>query len=150
MNRRERMKNVNRTYQLLIAFSFILVMLSCTKEKDPVAVTPVETAHFDSGYLIVKLLDDPAFLDSICYANLTKGTSFKIDKTEFFGFNSMTNPITSISRPLTNGTTNDQVQCCFYLNASMEVGVAFENIHLDSVSTVTTGNNVEFYIEGNY
>ncbi len=144
------MKSLKKTYLLIIAFGFVLGVLSCTKEKDPVAVTPVEIGSFNTGYLSIKLLDDPLFLDSIYYTNLTKGTSFKIDKADFFGFNAATSPITSISRPLNSGATGDEVQCCFYLNAPMELGVAFENMPLDSIPAITTGGNPVFCINGNY
>jgi hypothetical protein len=143
-------RNLNKIFQFLIVFGLVLGMLSCTKEKEPVALIEVQTASFDSGYLIIKLLDNPSFLDSICYFNHTKGTSFKINKTDFYGFNSDTNPIVSISRPLNSGTLNDEVECCFYLNTPMEIGVAFKNKDITAIPTILSGSSPEICIAGNY
>ncbi len=135
----------------------MILITSCTKEEDPVKVAEVEVTNFVAGHLTVKLLDDPAYLDSIIYTNNSQGTSFKIKNSSFLGYNSVTNPITSVSRSLFNGEANDQVQCCFYVNSTMNVGVSFEDLslsldsnYLDSIPSVSTGGNPAFCITGSY
>lgn len=151
------MKNSRFTYRILLIICFAIVMVSCTKEEEPVRITELDVVDYDPGYLTIKLETDPAYLDSIYYTNNTQGTSFKIEKTEFSGYNSQTNQITSISRTLANGKKNDQVQCCFYVNSTMTVGAIFEDLsltldsfYLDSVNTVSTGGNSAFCITGTY
>ena len=76
---------ISKTVYKLIIFSLVVVLFSCTKEEEPIKLAEVDVQEFDSGYLIIKLETDPVYLDSIHYTNQTKGTSFKIEKTEFFG-----------------------------------------------------------------
>lgn len=146
-----------KTVYKLIAFSFVLVLFSCTKEEEPIKLAEVDVQEFDSGYLIIKLESDPVYLDSILYTNQTKSTSFKIEKTEFFGYNSISNPIASIFRPLLNGNDSDIVQCCFYVNEPMSIGVVFEDLsltldsnYLESIDSLHTGGNPVFCITGKY
>tara|TARA_B100000809_G_scaffold196653_1_gene196166 strand:- start:8539 stop:8991 length:453 start_codon:yes stop_codon:yes gene_type:complete len=146
-----------KTVYKLIAFSLIVVLFSCTKEEEPIKLAEVNVQEFDSGYLIIKLDTDPVYLDSIYYTNNTQGTSFKIEKTEFSGYNSNSNPITSVFKPLINGNDSDIVQCCFYVNSPMSVGVSFEDLsltldsnYLEAIDSLYTGGNPVFCITGKY
>ena len=128
----------------------LLAISACTKKDEPVKLAEVNVEEFDPGHLIITLYDDPAYVDSILYINNSQNTSFKIENTEFTGYDPVNNHITQINRNLLNGQTNDQVQCCFYLNSQnpQTVKVNFDGTNAnDSVST--SGNPV-FCINGAY
>lgn len=149
------MKNLRTLTMPVLLMSFVLVLLSCSKEEDPVEVVDVEVSSFDRGYLLIKVEPEIAYLDSLIYTNLTKGTTFTIYQSEL-GFNQNSN-IAIYSKPIINGNRNDAVQCCAYLNHSVEVGVAFEDLrlqydslYLDSIPSVITGANNYQCFNGSY
>lgn len=137
-----------KTVYKLIAFSFVLVLFSCTKEEEPIKLAEVNVVDFDAGHLIITLYDDPVYLDSIYYINNTKGTSFKIEKTAFSGYDDPLNTVTQISRNLLSGNSGDIVQCCFYVNTPIVVKASFDLAN--SNTSGSTGGNPFFCITGTY
>ncbi len=126
---------------LLIVFSF-----SCSKEDEEVGRPDYTTTTFDNGHLKIKLLADPANVDSVIYTNTTKGVINTV--TSSFAFDQPNN-LSVLSEPLVNGNTGDQVSCRVYLNSAVDIGVIFEDIHLDSINTVFTSAST-YYIQGTY
>ena len=128
-----------------IVLTLMVSCFSCSKEDEPVELAKVEVATFDKGRLIIKLLDNPNRIDSVMYSNTTLGNSSKLDKT-LLVYDSGNN-IALLSLPFESGHIGDEVQCCFYTNSSIEVGVSFEDLrstvginYLDSIPTINTGN----------
>jgi len=139
------MEIVKKMSKNAILLTLMVSCFSCSKEEEPVELAKVEVATFDKGRLIIKLLDNPNRIDSVMYSNNSLGTSFKLDKT-LLVYDSGNN-ISLLSLPLESGHIGDEVQCCFYINSSIEVGVSFEDLsstvgtyYVDSIPTINTGN----------
>ena len=142
------MKYSPSIFKIAFLLFTVSMLFGCSKDDDPVTLAEVEVAEFDYGNLTVTLYDDPVYLDSILYINNTQGTSFKVERSEFTGYNSQLNTVTQISRTLINGFTNDQVQCCFYVNSPMMVKARFDSASV--VDSVSTGGNAVFCVTGLY
>lgn len=134
------MSNSNKLNRFLIILPLIIIFFSCSKEEEEIKRVDYTAASFDSGRLKIKLLADPVYVDSIKYSNITKGVTSTINKSGLAY--DQPNNISMMSLPLLSGNTNDQVQCCVYLNASVNIGIVFEDLHMDSINTVFAGTNI--------
>lgn len=134
------MSNSNRICRGLVLLPLIIILFSCSKEEEEVKLVEYTTPSFDNGHLKIKLLTDPGYVDSIKYSNITKGVTSTINKSGF-AYDQLNN-LSILSLPILSGNSNDQVECCVYLNSSVNIGIVFENIHIDSIDIVFTGSNV--------
>ena len=127
---------MNTIKTIIVAFSLIMAISSCSKEEDevPLADPGVSAADFDSGFLGLRLVGASSMVDSIIYTNTTKGNSFHIDPSSIVFIQALGTGL--LYKPLHSGNTGDVVECCVYVNTATELGVSFrtDTIILNSVS----------------
>lgn len=126
----------------LIAFAFILTIVSCSKEEDevPLASPNVSAENFDGGHLLIMMEGSAGVVDSIIYTNETKGFSNKINLGGL-GY-TVSNNKTILTKPLYDGSDNDQVRCCVYLNSPTEIGIAFDTTYSTLQTLVSPAGTV--------
>lgn len=133
---------------LITTFVFVLILFACSKEDNPEPKTyDYDPPSYDQGHLMVKVTNIPAIVDSIIYTNITKGVTNKIDKSGLVYYQN--NNYSVLSLPMANGNTNDQLQCCVYINQATGVGVEYYFRSADSIQTTFINSNVHC-IAGNY
>jgi len=119
---------------ILLTLILIVVMGSCSKEENeiPLADPGVSISDFDSGFIGIALEGANTFVDSIIYTNITKGASFHIAPSFINFTQSLDTGL--LYRPLYNGNTGDEVECCVYLNTATMLGISFvkDTILLDA------------------
>lgn len=133
---------------LLVAFTIMTLIISCSKEDkiEPKAYD-YQPRDYDQGHLMVKVTNIPSVVDSIIYTNITKGVVNRIDKSGLAYYQN--NNYSVLSIPMASGKTNDQLQCCVYINQVTNVGVEFYFRSADSVQTTFVNSNVHC-VAGNY
>lgn len=138
---------VKNFLKTLIILPFCCLMLvSCSKEEEEVPLVDNNAPSYDVGYLTIKFTGLPFKADSVVYINTTKSVSNTVNTT--FGYDQV-NDISFLSIPLANGHKNDQLQCCVSLNDTTNIGIAFTNVPLDSITTVFTSSS-NFCQSGTY
>lgn len=132
---------------LIISICLLSVLIACSKKEEQVIEPqPYESPSYDKGYVLIKISDMPAIIDSIKYTNYTTGVSNLLtDPMVYYQFNN-----TSVfSKALANGHTGDQVQCCVYLNAPTNIGIRFQDMPIDSITYIYV-NASSFCAAGTY
>jgi hypothetical protein len=140
------MKSSKKRFVFILSFSLTVVFLSCKKEEKAVPLTPRIVTNFDAGHIKIRISGTSGAVDSIKYFNFTKGvtSTFAVSGFQY----DLPNNRSVLYLPQLSGNTNDQLQCCVYLNLPTAVGISFEDIHVDSIPT--TVSNVWICEDGNY
>ena len=112
---------------IIIVFSFVILISSCSKEEDeiPLVDPGVSSSDFDLGYIGIRLEGSNTMVDSIIYRNLTKGFSFSIPPSQITFIQGDTAGL--LTKAILNGNIGDDVSCCLYLNTATKAGVSFKD-----------------------
>jgi hypothetical protein len=138
---------MNTIKNIIIAFSLIFVISSCSKEEDEILLADpgVNSSQFDAGYLGIQLKGSNTMVDSIVYTNTTKGFSFNLLPSQIAFVQGDT--LGFLSKPLLSGNKGDNVSCCIYVNTQTMLGVSFKSINDIPLDSVPVGT---FCLTGTY
>jgi len=138
---------IAKSHIVITTLFLAILFIACSKEDEEITPYPYTPPNYDVGHLMVKITNNPGVVDSIEYTNLTKGFTSLIEKSELTYYQS--NNYSALSQALANGSAGDQVRCCVYLNQATNIGVEFEFMSLDSISTTSTSSNI-YCVSGSY